>query len=1221
MKKKLTALFAGIAVFLSSPVMTAAVTGEQRVSLDPSRTEIVDVSEKPEKSEESVVTVEVYQDIEISTLEDLIELSENCRLDTWSIDKRIILKEDISVYGTEFTSIRTFGGYFEGMGHTIRGINGGTKKSFVGLFNDTQPTAVIVNLNVEGVIKPEGNPMVVGGIVGDNYGIIENCSFAGTVKGKDYVGGIAGFNEAGASIIGCHAYGKITGVHYTGGICGENAGGIAGCINSSHVNTNVDDSKPSITDVNLDNTRESFLSILKGNENQKSESNTLVSGTTDSGGIAGLSLGAITSCINEGTIGYEHVGYNTGGIAGRTSGYVTECINKGEILGRKDVGGIVGQAEPYVQLDLTEDIISQISTNITSLHDMIDTTLTDAGNTSDIITMRLNVVKSFADKALDDTHFLATSATNFVNGTVSSANEALNRIDYIMRELDKEGGVFDQLTRSASDTKKTIKQLVQAVKDIDIEKYMTKSDLERYRYAKEQLEKAPEDYDKAKAAAEQPYNCMFLDQEIHRDDTSFKKALSSADPPIAYPTEALSNIYPYDANGNKLPWPGTDSVANYENIAGIAHFDGDTKKSDFPTDADRDTAWYPYLDTAIEEDKTEYNLKTITLETGEGEITRKTNEQYMKNYGGNTRKEHGDGASYKEQMITYTETVTSLIRQYLDNLTEQERKDFETAGGYADSMVNGLEAAGKGAKSIVSELNSKSKISLPSLGDEFQVRTNSLNSNMQGISDNLGFLNQEMGGSADTLINDLSDVNDQFNKLMLLITDAIDGALEMDYTTTYEDNSDDVALTSIDGTVADSSNYARVKGDLDAGGIAGTMAIEYEFDLESDITGIKDAKMNATYLTKCVLRNNANDGYVQSEKSYNGGIVGLQEMGTVLLCENYGKNISLSGDYVGGIVGQSLSTIKNCSASSIVSGENYVGGIAGKGYEIYDCFAIPNIEEAEDFFGAVAGGLEENGELRGNYFYSDRNKLAGVDGASYSGKAEPQDYESLLAREGVPGRFRTFTVSFILEDKEVGSVSVQKGANLPETDFPVPVLDEGYYVEWDVNELFNITENEEVKAEKHRFLTTIAGERLREDGQSVVLADGKFKDGQKLSVESLVSIGQPVENVTEHFVVEIPKDGELNHKLRFQPGSDRKTDIHVKVGSEWRKMKTEEFGGYLLFDTSGNTVEFLVSEERGINRYYIIAAAAGGAIVLLILILIIAKARKRKKRAARSAGN
>ncbi|HAG69501.1 MAG TPA: hypothetical protein DCL38_05965 [Lachnospiraceae bacterium] len=1214
MNKRITALFMGLCLSLSCTSEIKAVPEEQRASLDPSATEIIDVSEKPEEpSEESMPKVTLYQDIEVSSADDLIRLARDCRLDTWSVDKRVVLTQDINVYDTEFTSIRTFGGYFDGQGHTIRGINGGDKKSFVGLFNTLRPTAVIADLNVEGVLKPEGASMVVGGITGDNYGTIENCSFAGTIKGKDYVGGIAGFNEAGGSIVGCRSYGKVTGVHYTGGICGENAGGIANCVNSCSVNTNVDDSRPTLTDLNPDSYRESLLYTLKGDEREKRSSDPFIKGTTDTGGIAGLSLGAVTGCTNEGTVGYEHVGYNTGGIAGRSSGYIEKCTNEGLIYGRKDVGGIVGQAEPYVQLDLTEDIIAQVSENINVLHDLIDTTLKDAGNSSDTITMRLNVVKSFADKALDDTNYLANNTVDFVNNAMSFANEAVDRIDFVLKELDKNGGVFDILSDAGSETQSSVKQLAKAVKDIKIEKYMSDADRELYKYAREQLELAPEDYEDAKEIAEKPYNIMFLDKELNESDSDFRKELENSDPVIEYPAESLDNVFPYDAEGNKLPWPQTRSVEDYQSIAGVGHFDGDTLVSNFPTDADKSTPWYPYLRDAIKKDKRVYNAAHQSGDGLKGEITEKIDEEYMSSHGGNERKDHGDGDDYSSQMVYYSETIADLLQKYNDDLTEQEREDLGSFAGYAGNAMSSLDAAGKGVREIISDLNGKSDLSLPYLSNDFHVRTNSLNSNMQGISDNLGFLNQEMGGSADTLIEDLSDVNNQFNKLMLIITDAIDGALDTDYTTVFEDNSDDVALTSVDGTVADSVNNARIEGDTDVSGIAGAMGIEYEFDLESDVTGISDTKLNPTYLTKCILRSNINRGYIRSEKSYCGGVTGMQEMGTVILCENYGKISSASGDYVGGIAGQSLSTIKNCSASSIESGRTYVGGIAGKGYEVYDCYAIPNIEEADDFIGAIAGDREDNSVFKNNYFYSYMGEFSGIDGASYAGKAEPLGYETLLQMEGVPEAFKTFTVSFTMDDQEIELVSLKYGEDILKEDFPVPELPEGYYLKWDQDGVWGISSNMEVRAEQCRLLTTIASERLRDNGQSVILADGSFKDGDVLSVESLVSLGLPVKNVTEHFLIKLPKDGELNHRLRFQPLKEQTVEIYVKVGNEWRKLDTEKYGDYELFDTSGNTVELIIASEQGRSRLLIIAAAAGGVVLLLILFVIIRKLTKRKK--------
>ena len=81
MRKRLVALLMGIIIGILSPVKTMAVTSEQRVSLDPSTVEIVDVSVK-EEEETEVRQVEVYQDIVISTAEEFAQLAANCQLDT-----------------------------------------------------------------------------------------------------------------------------------------------------------------------------------------------------------------------------------------------------------------------------------------------------------------------------------------------------------------------------------------------------------------------------------------------------------------------------------------------------------------------------------------------------------------------------------------------------------------------------------------------------------------------------------------------------------------------------------------------------------------------------------------------------------------------------------------------------------------------------------------------------------------------------------------------------------------------------------------------------------------------------------------------------------------------------------------------------------------------------------------------------------------------------------
>ena len=58
----------------------------------------------------------------ISTAQDLVTLARHCALDTWSQGKTVILQADISLTDVEFTPIPTFGGTFDGGGHTISGL-------------------------------------------------------------------------------------------------------------------------------------------------------------------------------------------------------------------------------------------------------------------------------------------------------------------------------------------------------------------------------------------------------------------------------------------------------------------------------------------------------------------------------------------------------------------------------------------------------------------------------------------------------------------------------------------------------------------------------------------------------------------------------------------------------------------------------------------------------------------------------------------------------------------------------------------------------------------------------------------------------------------------------------------------------------------------------------------------------------------------------------------
>mgnify|MGYP000108051177 CR=1 FL=1 len=214
--------------------------------------------------------------------------------------------------------IPSFSGQFKGNGHTIS------------------------DLTITGQYSPAG----LFGIV-EEQGSIESLSVRGVVSVSD---------SADTT---------------TGGIAGYNLGAITGCTNVGSINTEY-------PEASLDT--DGFTAKMVDYINNKmaaaddDATNSVTNVATDTGGIAGRSSGMILTSVNTGTIGYEHVGYNVGGIVGRTDGLVSGCVNQGRVLGRKDVGGIAGQAEPYRELDLSKDTIRRLRSELEVLRGLVDDT-------------------------------------------------------------------------------------------------------------------------------------------------------------------------------------------------------------------------------------------------------------------------------------------------------------------------------------------------------------------------------------------------------------------------------------------------------------------------------------------------------------------------------------------------------------------------------------------------------------------------------------------------------------------------------------------------------------------------------------------------------------------------------------------------------------------------------------------------------------------------------
>ena len=411
-------------------------------------------TKKNKKEEEEVQKPRL--ELRLTTEQGILDLVENCRLDSYSKDILVTLERDLDFTGVEFESIPIFSGTFDGKGHTISGLSLSADGSAQGLFRYLTEGAVVQNLHLEGRIHPGGSRNEVGAIAGHNGGSILNCSFRGSLSGSDRVGGIAGINAITGVIENCTVSGEIYGNHFVGGFAGENQGVIRGCVNNARINTTPQQNAVDISDITLD--------TLTSSES----ANTV----TDIGGIAGFSSGVIRSCENHGQIGYRHMGYNIGGIAGTQSGYIADCRNTAPVQGRKEVGGIAGQMEPVALIEYKEDTLQILKKQLSSMTGMVNKAASNAQSNAGEITGQIGKLYDQAQTARDavDTLFpdsletlpdadTITAAQNTLTSTISKMPDTLNGIAYATQNtVSRLGKDLQGLSGQISAMGKTIDQ-------------------------------------------------------------------------------------------------------------------------------------------------------------------------------------------------------------------------------------------------------------------------------------------------------------------------------------------------------------------------------------------------------------------------------------------------------------------------------------------------------------------------------------------------------------------------------------------------------------------------------------------------------------------------------------------------------------------------------------------------------------------------------------------
>lgn len=1274
----------------------------------------VDTAEK----EAAVQGTEAADEIQISNAQDLERFAQECRNDWYSYGKVFSLTADIDLTGMDFQGIPYFNGTLKGNGHTISGFSLSRKGSDYGFFRYLGKNAVVGDLIVEGTVRMDGSAENVGGLAGMNFGTLSGCSFHGTVTASKSVGGVVGYNKADGKVVECSASGTVTATNGTGGICGENKGVLKDCVSECVVNG--EDLKPTL---DLDGVDLGSLNLTQN-----------VVTRNDSGGIAGITSGTITGCINRGPVGYAHVGYNVGGIAGRQSGTIIACENEGEILGRKDVGGIVGQAEPYMEseylsdrLEKLQDDLGTMNRLVVQMSDALSQTSSDASEYTKAL-----------QKQYEDTIDSLNREVNSLRDTISEDHqETRNYIDSISSALDNIGNLgndtvkrmVDGVRNDINHAMDTVNGVVDDVKN-EIDKIKPvipdkgedgKGDTEPTETPSEDESEGGEDKNHSGDSGENGSDGNGGSGSQDGGSGSSSGGGESADGgSTGSGTEDGSTggsgsggSGGSEGNGSSGSSSGTeggsteggstegssgtgsnsgngssDGSSSYSGASGRTDNSGNggSGKEDRGKTEDaqvqgsnsaRALVQKRQLDTAV------YGVRapmgrnqarelmaageegafiscTAIGGTGDGESDASLNggsgsggkeaDGGGNGAGGNSTSDGGNSANGKNENsgsdagdnsdenpgdeggnITdgkdgnkdgIKDEIKDEIKDQIDDIKDKADKkkgelkkpepdpeiesnlnkmkdEISSISGNMKNMQNTISSTGDSvsdaAGNISNELNDQSKLS----GDTIDSLTDSIDGGIQSLT-----------GSMKGLMNTQQRITDSMNEDLNILMGNGDSLLDI--------SSGNVTEKTL-GVIYGCTNNGSVDADINPGGIAGTMNVEYDFDpeLDLDLSKLTDVAVRST--TNDVVIHCINYGKINAKKNNCGGIAGSEELGLIYDCENYGDISAESGKKLGGIAGVSTSTINKSYSFCKISGVDYLGGIAGDGYNISGCASMCTLESDEgEYIGSIAGHVNEEAELSANYFVSD--EWGGVDNINYYGRAESCAYEELMQKEEIPRGFTTVTITFKNEDEVCSTLTIPYGGSIQEEDVPKISTKDGY-TKWNIEfPVRKVTENITVEAEEQRWTLSLASVQQAENGKPLFLLEGNFYESTLLTLSGC----QPPENeencayAYSWSVENQPEDqktSEMTAHFLIPEGADSAQVWIAGSDGKWKMTETKEDGSYLTASVPYGCSFAVYGTTESKVMYYVFGVAG----VVLLMAVMIGRAGKRRRNRRKAA--
>lgn len=1192
--------------------------------------------------------------VEIATAEEFKAFAESCVLDSNSAGKRYLLTADININGQ--VTVPSFSGVFDGGSHVISGLRLNGSGSEQGLFRYVEKDGVVKNLTVSGSVSPGGSAERCGGVAGVNRGRIISCDFNGAVKGISGCGGIAGMNEASGLIANCESRGAVQARSFSGGITGENYGTVLHCTNNMSVNTNAYDEPVDLENLNIDE--------LYSPEQ--------IADITDAGGIAGYSGGSVQGCVNYGSVGYPHVGYNIGGIAGRQDGYISCCENYGTVNGRKDTAGIAGQAEPHFSLLFSERTLSKLRTQLEELNAIIDGTVTDAEKRSDIMSSgredildKLSEIRTGTDSFLGETD-------RIVNANVDSVNELSSRTSDL---IDMAAPAADSFTKASDMMTEALDDLGEAARLLDeagdragegldvlfpildslseVTENMTEAG-DSVDSGLEALQRGLGDEEVMKAALNNlSLDFQSLSAALNNLSVSASSAVSALDKYKASPeyTAAVDNI--------------TEQLERLSEISGNFSEGLRNSESSFRAIADLMGAG------VYEPDEYSYYIQDILSNFSDGSagdifecissVTSSVSDLIgsqaakelrdalrgvsgnlpgeLENLGSAGQNISGDAGTISENTdITSLYDFIRYIREANGELSDsadpvggmidavRESSDyFDEAGASAvAAAASAADAAQKASEAsdnvsagfdqitaILDYFAGMDKITFTGADDSFIGSRDELSGLTSDLLDICSSLNENADGTVTVLAEDFRKINGKASEVRDTLLDLADemSSASADISDYTEDISPKDTVGRSDGKIADCVNYGQINGDVNAGGIAGSMAIEYGFDPEGDIETVGERSVDFMYQSKTVVRDCVNYGEVISKKNCAGGIAGYMKTGCLISCAGLGNVSSSDGSFAGGVAGQSEAAIFGCSAKCRVNGAANVGGIAGEGNDIMNCRGFAVAESGDERVGAIAGSC--SGDFENNTFIDSGIKsVGGIDGISYSGKAYPVDYSYMLRLDNVPDEFKTLTLTFIAEDETVGELTCGYGDTIPESRLPLIPPKDGCFAEWEDISLENVTFGAEVHAVYKPFVTALSSAELRQNGLPIIIAEGNFTDSDKLTALSNAGAGYAD---SEMWTVTVPDDGSAVHTVRYLSEiSPKKAVVTVTENGTARTVKAETDGSYLVFQAGGGSFDLSVT-EKPFPVYTVIAAGATAAVIAAAAVILVLKKKRGKK--------